>query len=217
MNTDELIHDLTGHLTPVARLPAPAVRLVRWLALALPVLAVVVLLEGPRADLALRLAEPRFMLGLVAALATGIAAGWAALASTVPGLPAIRQAIPLAPAAVWLAVIGEGCWRQWLTLGPDALAGIGTPQCVPEILMAGTLPALALIWLARQGASLHPARTAALAALAASALGAAALELFHHSEAAIIALVWHLGAVAALSGLAALAGRRLFGLARTAR
>jgi hypothetical protein len=215
MNTDTLIHDLTDRLTPVAPLPAPSVRLVRWLAMALPALAVLVLLEGPRADLTLRLAEPRFVLGFLAALATGITAGWAALASTVPGLATIRQAAPLGPAAVWLAVIGEGCWREWLALGAGSLAGIGTPQCFPEILMAGTLPALALVWLARKGASLNPARTAALAALAAAALGAAALELFHHSEAAIIALVWHLGAVAAMSGLATLAGGRLFGLPAT--
>ncbi|MBF0325016.1 NrsF family protein [Magnetospirillum moscoviense] len=210
MNTDTLIRDLTDHLTPVEPLPSPAVRLGRWLALALPVLAVLVWLEGPRADLAQRLGDPRFLLGLIAALATGVSAGWAALASTVPGLPGIRQAVPLIPAALWLAVTGDGCWRQWLVQGPDALAGIGTPQCFPEILMAGALPALALVWLARKGASLHPARTAALAALAAAALGTAALELFHHSETAIIALVWHLGAVAAMSGLAALAGGRLF-------
>jgi hypothetical protein len=210
MKTDLLIQTLAAGLPPVTPLPSPTARLGRWLVLSAPVLAGVVLLFGLRADITERLAEPGFVIGILAALATGLTAAWAALSSTVPGIPAIRQWLPALPAAAWLSVIGEGCWREWLHLGGASLDGLATPQCFPEIIAVGTVPAILLVWLARKGASLHPQRTAALSALAAAALGSAVLELFHRQEAAMIALVWHFGAVALMSLVSAWAGRRLF-------
>ncbi|CAA7626194.1 NrsF family protein [Magnetospirillum sp. UT-4] len=213
MRSEDLIALLQQDLAPVRRLPPPGVRLARWLLLVLPAMAVIVAAMGLRPDLAEHLAEPRFVAEALAALATGLAAAWAALASTVPGTPTRRLALPALPAALWLATIGEGCWREWLVLGPDSLVPALEPQCLPEIAAISIVPLAVLVLLARRGAALAPALTAALSALAAAALASAALSLFHHAEAAMVVLVWHFGGVALLSGLAALSGRRLFAVA----
>lgn len=210
MRTEDLITSLGQDLAPVRRLPPPHARLLRWLAVVVPFLAAIVVLVGPRADLATRLADPRFLLETLAALATGLTAAWATLASTVPGGERRRLALPLVPAALWLAGIGEGCWREWLVMGPDSLTPALKPQCLPEIALVGVVPLAALVVLSRRGAAFTPHLTGALAALAAAALAAAALNLFHPAEAAMVTLVWHFGGIALLSLCAGLSGRRLF-------
>jgi hypothetical protein len=62
----------------------------------------------------------------------------------------------------------------------------------------------------RHAGVVRPMPTALLAALAAAALSAAGVSLYHGGENAAMVLLWHLGAVAVLS-LACLAlGRPLF-------
>lgn len=214
MRSEDLIVALGRDVPPVRRLPPPHRRLLGWLAVVIPVLVVIALAAGPRPDLADALAQPRFILTIAAALATGLTAAWAALTSSVPGLGGWRLALPALPAAVWLAVIGEGCWREWLVFGPASLLPALRVQCLPEIAMVGIVPMAAMVLVLRRAAALRPAVTGTLAALAAAATASAALEFFHHSEAAMVALVWHVGGVALLSGMAGLAGRRLFPLAQ---
>jgi hypothetical protein len=211
MKTEDLIHRLSADLTPIRRLPSPRHRLVLWLAVSLPCLMAIALLFGLRPDLAQCLTDQRFLIGNAAALLTGIAAAWAALATTVPGFS--RKAVlglPLAPALVWLISAGEGCWRQWQLSGWSGLDSILHQKCLPEIIGTGLVPALALIVLSRRGAGLHPGLTAGLAALAAAAIGSAALSLFHGGDTAWVTLTWHVGGAGLISALAALAGPRLF-------
>ena len=62
----------------------------------------------------------------------------------------------------------------------------------------------------RHAGIVRPGATAMLAALAAAALSAAGVSLFHSGENSLMVLLWHVGAVALLS-LASLAfGARLF-------
>lgn len=211
MKTEELLAGLTRDLAPVRRLPPPSRRLGHWLAVALPFLLLVVAVAGPRPDLGQRLAEPRFVLETAAALATGLCAGWAALASTVPGVAGRWLLLPLLPAGVWLASIGGGCWQDWLRLGAGFAAPVLDQVCLPEIAATSVLPLAALILLSRRGAALRPGRSGALAALAAAALASAALNLFHHDGAAMVTLVWHFGGTALIAGLGGLGGSRLFG------
>lgn len=210
MNTERLIQTLAADLPPVRRLASPGRRLGQWLAFALPVLAATVAFAGLRPDLAACLNDPRFVIGALAALATGLAAAWAALASTVPGRPGRDLTAPLAPAALWLASAGEGCWQEWQASGWTNLASLLEQKCLPEILATGLVPGLALALLARRGAILAPALTAALAALAAAACASAAMTLFHHGDTAWVTLGWHLGGSAATSAAAALAAPLLF-------
>ncbi|MBR9972498.1 NrsF family protein [Magnetospirillum sulfuroxidans] len=210
MNTEDLIAQLGRQVVPVKRLAPPLHRLMRGLAVMVPLLALIVVVMGPRADLAERLTDPGFAIAHVAAIATGLCAAWAALASTVPGISAWRLALPVLPALVWLGSVGMGCLRDWVVRGTDSLVPAIHPQCLPEIAIISIVPISVLMVLLRRGAALNPGRTAVLAALAASALASATLDLFHHAEAAIIVLVWHFGGVVMLSAVFGLMGQRLF-------
>ena len=215
MKTEALIETLAADAAPVRRLPPPSRRMGAWLLLTLPVVAAGAAVDGIRPDLAQRLAEARFVLEQLAALATGLLAAWAALSSAVPGIPPWRLALPLAPAMVWLASVGAGCWREWLAWGAAGLADrMWTPVCLPEVVATSVVPIAVMVVMARRGAGFHPARTGALAALAAASLASAGLSLSHEEDAAVTALVWHLGTVALLTGLGAVAGRRLVRPAR---
>lgn len=210
MNTDDLIIQLAGDARPVRRLPTPGMRMLVWLALAVPVVAFVVALHGWRPDLAVRMNQPRFVIELLAALATGLTAGWATFASTVPGAGGRRLALPLLPASIWLAALGEGCWREWLAFGNHLGHHAWHPQCMPEIAATSVIPIIALVAMARRGAALNPSMTAALAALAAASLAAAGMALYHPIDASVAVLIWQFGTVALLSALAGMMGRRLF-------
>ncbi len=85
METDKLIQKLAAGAGPVRPLASPWARTALWLAVALPYIALVVAVISPRADLLSKLADARFLIEQIAALATGIAAAMAAFASTVPG------------------------------------------------------------------------------------------------------------------------------------
>jgi len=206
MNTDRLIHQLSNGLVPVKRLPSPGRRLGVWLAVSAPVLAAITWYFGFRPDLAQSLADNRFIIQNLAALLTGLAAAWAALASTVPGFKSRQMVVPLAPALLWLASAGEGCWVEWQTNGWSSLDSVAHQKCLPEIVGSGLVPAMVLMALLRRGLSLHPSLTAGLAALAAAATGSAVLSLFHDGDTAWVTLTWHVGSAAGLSAVASLAG-----------
>ncbi len=210
MKTEELIAQLAARTIPVRPLPSPRRRLLVWLAWVVPALVGVVWVMGVRPDLAARMADPAFALQHVAAAATGLCAGWAALASTVPGVSRWRLALPIPPAMVWLAGIGMGCIREWAQWGPDSLLPAIHPRCLDEIALISVVPLAVLAALARRGASFQPRLTGILTALAASAMGSAALDLFHPAEASIIVLVWHFMGITLLSLIFGVAGKRLF-------
>lgn len=209
MRTDTLIRDLVADATPVRRLGHPWLRLARWLVPSLLAAAAVVMVFGLRADLGLRLGETRFVTEVLAALTTGVLAALAAVSSGYPGRPLWEKLAPLPPLVVWLGSLGEGCWRTLVRLGPDGLPLLPDLVCFPAILTVATVPGAMLIWMVRRGAPLTPRLTLALSALAASAIGAAALRLFHPQDASVMVLVWQFGTVAVLTSFGALTGRHM--------
>jgi hypothetical protein len=81
MRTPDLIESLVADASPVRRLRPPIVRAACWLLLAVLVLAVVAAGHGVRADLALKLQQPVFTVGVMAAAATGVLAAVATFGS----------------------------------------------------------------------------------------------------------------------------------------
>jgi hypothetical protein len=71
------------------------------------------------------------------------------------------------------------------------------------------VPGLALAVMLRRGAPLVPRGTAALGALAVTSLASTAMCLAQPHERDVLVLVWHGATMAALSGLAAIAGRSI--------
>lgn len=208
-DTNALIEALARAARPVRRLPSPGRRVVRWLAVALPVIALFGALMGLRLDLAERLAEPAFLVPLLAALVTAVCAAHAAFTSCVPGSPRWILWLPAAPLAVWLASLGRQCWQDWSASGAEGVVFRLDLVCLPVIALVGAAPALVMVLMVRRGAPLTPRLTAFLGALAAAALAYAGLRLVHPQDAAFMVLVWQFGSVAVFAFVVGLFGRRL--------
>jgi hypothetical protein len=210
MDTNALIQELAGSAAPVRRLPAPWARTLLWLALSVPFLAAVIWLMMPSGITpGAAIVDRRFLVEEVVLLATALTAALAAFASVAPGYDRRILLIPLLPLAVWLASLGEGCWRNWLALGSKGLTLRADWDCLPPAILIGIVPAVVMVMMLRRGAPLLPRVSIALGALAVAALANLGLRLFHVGDASVMVLFWHLGGAAVLAGLGALAGRRV--------
>ena len=206
MDTDKLIACLSENADPVRRLPSPWVRTAAWFAIAIPYVAVIVVMMAPRGDLAVKLTDFRFLLEQSAALCTAIGAAVAAFSSTVPGYDRRFLLLPLPPLTVWLASLGQGCVQLWM-LGDVFTSFTSDFMCIPAIMLVGTLPAVTMVLMLRKGAPLWPHASAALGGLAAAGLGNFGLRLFHDQDASLMVLVWQMGTVVMLAILCGWAGR----------
>lgn len=209
MKSEELIRQLAVGAEPVRRLPHPFVRAAAWFLLSLAFMGAMVYATGLRQDLSARIAEPRFLIELAAAVLTGMMAGAAAFCSTCPGRPLWERLAPFPFLALWLACIGEGCQREIALSGMRALHLNLEFSCVWKIAASSAAPAALIFVMVRRGAPIAPHLTTGLSALAATSLSAAAMLLVHRQDSSFMVLVWQFGSVVALSGLAALFGRRL--------
>jgi len=209
METNELIQRIAANSAPVRPLPAPGIRVARWLAISLPYIGAIVFVNPMRAGFAQALADQQFLLEQAAILATALAAAVAAFCSTIPGYNRKILLLPLVPLAVWLASLGEGCLRDWIGLGSDGLKVRPDWGCLPSAALIGIVPAIAMVIMLRRGAPIFPRAAIALGALAVAALGNFGLRLFHVGDASVMILFWHFGSVVLLSALAASLGRQI--------
>ncbi len=206
MDTDQLLARLEADLRPVRRLAPPRARLGRWLLVSLPAAALVAWAFGLRPDLAARFAEGDFVLYEAAAMLTALAAAYAALCAGLPDQPAWKLWLPLAPMALWVGTLGRQCLDVLLTAGPGGATIGSDAMCLPAIAAGGALPAIAIVRMLRRGGAFRTRTASLCGALAAAALGAAALRLYHPQDAALMVMVWQLGSVGLLSLVAGLAG-----------
>lgn len=210
VDTDTVIESLARSAHPVRRLPSPGRRVVRWLAMGLPVIGLFGIVMGARPDLGTKLSEPAFVVPFVAAFATAVLAAHAAFASSVPGTPRWCLWLPAPPFALWVGSLGRQCWQDWLRLGADGIVFELDFACLPTIAIVGAVPAIAMVMMVRRGAPLMPRLTAFFGALAAAALAYVGLRLVHLEDAALMVLVWQFGAVALLATVSGAFGRGLF-------
>jgi hypothetical protein len=208
-DTEKLIERLAEAAEPVRPLSHPWMRTAAWLLVAIPYVALVVLVVSPRADLLTKALEWRYLVEQLAALATGITAAIAAFATVIPGYDRKFLFLPALPVAIWLGSLGEGCVQDWIRFGPDGLSLQPDWFCFPAIVLVGAVPAIAIAVMLRRGAPLTPHVTAALGGLAAAGLGNFGLRLFHSQDASLMVLVWQVGTVFILTAMAAWAGRYL--------
>jgi hypothetical protein len=208
VRTDELIIQLARAAGPVSPLPRPSVRLARWTALALPATALGILAIGPRAGLWTAIHQPAFAGLAVATLATALLSAAVAFVLSVPGVERspVQRLAPLAAGGVWAFLLGV-----LLTTGGDAVGRVlALPfhaACVIEIAGLGIVPGWALFGMLRLAAPLRRCWSAALATLAAVALGALATQFICPIDDPAHQLVGHLLPVALFSIWGAVAGR----------
>jgi len=210
VKTEDLIIQLARSLEPVKPLPAPSVRLARWIALSLLIGGIGVLAIGARADLGEAVREPAFAGLAMLTLATGIAAAASALVLSVPGAErsTAQRGIPLLFVAGWAASL-----TAMLVSGGQAIARVTALPihlaCVIEIAGFALISGWVLFRMLRRAAPLRRDWTAMLAALAATALGAMAAQILCPLDDPAHHLVGHLAPTALITMLGASAGYRL--------
>jgi hypothetical protein len=209
VRTEDLIVQLARAAGPVPPLANPLVRLARWTATVVPLLALAVLLAGPRADVLTAIRQPSFIALAVVTFATALLSAAGAFVLSVPGAERspVHRTIPLLAAGTWalwsIARLIEGGdpVRSLLSLPIHSL-------CVIEIAGLGVIPGWALFSMLRRAAPLRLAWSAALATLAAGALGAAATQILCPLDDPAHHLVGHLLPVMLFAGAGTIAGRR---------
>lgn len=210
MRTEELIVTLARSAEPVTPLRPPLVRLATWMSLAFALSLAVVLLIGPRPDLAAALTRPAFDLSLLALVgAAGLGAA-SALILSVPGAERslVQRIVPIVAVAAWPIV-----W-QALAVAPAAPAARATGKvihwaCVAEIGALSGVAGAVLLAMIRRAAPLRPAWTASLVMLSAVSLAAASTQIICPIDAPGHQLAGHVVPAIVFGSAGALLGRAL--------
>ena len=197
--TDDLILSLSQDALPVRRLPPPSRRALGWFTLAVPVVAAIALAMGLRADLGLRMAEPAFVLQLIACGLTAICAAIAGLALTIPGTPKYWALLPVPPMLVWLGGFGRQCILEWLAPQSGELLSGPHLHCLPDIAVITAIPTAVLLLMLRRGACFEPRLPVLLGGLAAAALAHGGLSLAHPEDSGLLVLIFQFTAVGLLA------------------
>lgn len=207
-NTQHLIDNLVKNAGPVRRLSPPLVRAAIFLGFALAVLVLLAIVHGFRGDIAIRLNDPVFLLGMAGALLTGVLAAVAAFRVSLPEASAAWLLLPVPALVIWLSSVGYGCLTDWVRIGPDGMRMGEAVRCFATLLLTSVPLSVAMLVMLRFAAYLSPTRVSAVGGLAIAALTAFALSLFHDLEASAMILMWNFGVAAIIAGAASLGGRR---------
>lgn len=207
MHTSDLIRDLGGRLRPVRPLAPPWRRALGWWLAAAAFAVGATALAGPMRPgfLTELAASPQLVTEVLAGVLLAGTAAYAACLLAVPGLGdgAFKRWSGVLLFLGWVGLVAYGFVRP--ALAPSTAGE--RPYCVFEVLAYALPPLVLLLALAGRGAPARGAWSGALAGLAAGAVPAAWMQLACMYEPAH-ALRFHLGPVALLALVGALAGRR---------
>ena len=210
ITTPDLIESLVANAAPVRRLRPPVTRAVGWLLFAALMLALLAVSHEVRPDLALRLRQPEFVIGIAASLATGVLAAIASFLLSIPDRSRAWLLLPLPALFVWVSTIGYGCLINWVSLQPGGLPFGNEAGCLALLVLTGVPLSLAMLIMLRHAALLAPTAVAISGGLAVAAVTATALSIFHNHDASAIILIWNFGTAVLLVALSGLTGRRIF-------
>jgi len=210
ITTPDLIDALAANLAPVRRLRPPVTRAACWLLLAALVLALLAVSQGIRPDLAQRLREPTFILGMSGALLTGVLAAVATFMLSLPDRSRFCLLLPAPALVLWLSTIGYQCLTNWVSLEPNGIHLGETAQCFATLVLTSLPLSLAMLVMLRYAAPLRPIAVTLTGSLAVAAITATALSLFHELDATVMILMWNLGTAALFVGLGGALGGKVF-------
>lgn len=204
ITTPELIDVLAASAKPVRRLRPPVVRTGLWLSLAAAVFALLALSRGARPDLAQQLAQPAFVVGIVASLVTGVLAALASFLLSLPDRPRAWLLLPIPTLVIWVSTVVDGCLTNWVDIGPNGIRLGEAASCFATLLLTSLPLSIALFVMLRFAVWFRPTAVTLTGSLAVAAMTATALSVFHAFDATIMILVWNLGIAAIIVGLGSL-------------
>lgn len=207
--TSDLIEVLVADAAPVRRLRPPAARAACWLLFAGIVIVLVGIAHGARADLALKLHQPVFIVGVAAAMTTGVLATVGAFIASVPGRSRRWLLLPTPSALVWVATISYGCLTNWVSMGPDGVSLGETARCFATLALVSVPLSLVMLIMLRHVARLSPAPVTMTGCLGVAAMTAMALSILHPLDATVMILVWNFGVTVLFLWLNGRYGHRL--------
>ena len=208
--TPEFIETLVASATPVRRLKPPLLRAGLWLLLAALLLVLIGVAHGLRTDIFGCVRQPRFVVAMVGALATGILAAVASFRVSLPDGSRLWVLLPLPALALWLSVIGYGCLTDWVSIGPDGVHMGEVVRCFATLLLTSVPLSIAMLVMLRYAALLRSTEVSLMGGLAVAAMTSFALSLFHDLDATMMILIWNLGSAIVVAGASAVFGRSMF-------
>jgi hypothetical protein len=211
ITTPDLIDALSVDVKPVRRLRPPLARAGAWLTFAM-LLALLVIVHGVRPDLAEHLRRPVFVIGVLAALVTGVLAAIAAFLVSLPDRSRLWPFLAAPSLAVWLSTIGYGCLTDWVVIGPDGVQIGETVRCFATLVLTSAPLSLAMIVMLRYAAMLRSTLVTITGTLSVAAITATALSLFHEIDASVMILIWNVGISALIVALGGALGPRMLAL-----
>lgn len=210
ITTPDLIDQLVAGAKPVSRLRPPLARATLWLLLAAGILALLAIGHGLRPDIANRLQQPVFLVGIAASLATGVLAAVASFIVSLPDRSRIWLLLPAPALVVWVSTISYGCLTDWVSLQPDGVRLGEAARCFATLALTSVPLWFAMLFMLRYAALLDPKTVAIPGSLAVAAIAATALSLFHDLDATVMILIWNLGVATLIVALGAAFGKRMF-------
>ncbi|HKF71459.1 MAG TPA: NrsF family protein [Stellaceae bacterium] len=205
--TDRLIERLSAEAGPVHRLPPPARRAMLWLLAVAVLAAIVIAVFSDLGVFARRARDPQLALDMIATLLTGIAAVIAAFELSLPDRAPAWMLLPLPPLAAWIATSGYGCYRHWISFGPDGWELGESTHCFRFILAVSLPLGVSLMVVLRRARPLAPVRVAAIGGLGVAAIAAFLLQFFHPFDVTLLDLSVHIVAIAIVIAVASLWAR----------
>jgi hypothetical protein len=172
-------------------------------------MALGVVVIGPRVDVLSAIYQPTFAGLALATLGTALLSATGAFVLSVPGAERspLQRVVPLVAGGVWALVL-----VILLTTGGDPVRRVLAPPfhwaCLIEIAGLSLVPGWMLFAMLRRAAPLRRAWSAALATLAAVALGAVATQFICPVDDPAHQLVGHVLPVSFLAVWGAIVGRR---------
>jgi hypothetical protein len=174
------------------------------------VLGLIGVAHGLRPDIFQRLQQPRFVVAMFGALATGMLAAVASFRVSLPDGSRLWLLFPLPALALWFSAIGYGCLTDWVTIDPDGLHLGEAVRCFATLLLTSVPLSIAMLVMLRYAALLRATEVSLMAGLAVAAMTSFALSLFHDLDATMMILIWNLGSAVLLATLGAIFGKSMF-------
>ena len=204
---ERLIERLAAEAAPVRRLPPPIQRAGLWLLSVAAVAGIAIAGFSDLSVFARRAEDPQLVFDMIATLVTGAAAVVAAFELSLPDRAPAWALLPLPPLAVWIVTSGYGCYRHWITFGPEGWELGESTHCFRFILSVSVPLGISLMLLLRRARPLAPVRVAAIGGLGVAAIAACLLQFFHPFDVTLLDLSVHVVAITIVISVASLWAR----------